>query len=295
MTNKIKAKAVRSELGLPKKKKKLKISSIFLWLLIIVLLIWSLFPIYWIVVMSFKTNNAVIQKVQTWLPDPFTLEQYKAIFAKDTFWSSLKNSFLTSLFGTIISLVLSILLAYAVSRTKMKGKKLVLEFVLFTYLLPMFLLFIPIYCVMAQLGLSNNILSLYIIYPVTCIPYATWVFVTYLQSIPYSLEEAAMLDGCSRMGIITRIIVPLALPGIMSIAIFCFTRIWNEFLLAFSLLSDKNQFTLMITIKDYMVGDMFAWGKVFATSVCASLPVSIMYFVSSKHITSGMTLGSVKE
>jgi len=290
-------KATAQELGiqLNKQKSKVTFSKVVLWLLIIVLLVWSLFPIYWIVVMSFKENKDVIQKVQTWLPDPFTLEQYKGIFERETFWSSLRNSVLTSLFATLISLVVSILLAYAVSRTKMKGKKLILEFVLFTYLLPMFLLFIPIYCVMAQLGLSNNILSLYIIYPVTCIPYATWVFVTYLQSIPYSLEEAAMLDGCSRMGIITRIIVPLALPGIMSIAIFCFTRVWNEFLLAFSLLSDQKQFTLMITIKDYMIGDMFAWGKVFATSVCASLPVSIMYFISSKHITSGMTLGSVKE
>lgn len=104
-----------------------------------------------------------------------------------------------------------------------------------------------------------------------------------------------MIDGCSRMGIIMKIIIPLAMPGIMSIGIFCFTRVWNEFLLAFSLLTDPSQFTLMVTIKDYMVGDMFAWGKVFATSVCASLPVSILYFVSSKKITTGMTLGSVKE
>jgi ABC-type glycerol-3-phosphate transport system permease component len=97
------------------------------------------------------------------------------------------------------------------------------------------------------------------------------------------------------MGILTRIIVPLAMPGIMSIAIFCFTRVWNEFLLAFTLIADPKQYTLMINILDYMVADMFAWGKVFATSVCASLPVSIMYFVSSKRIITGMTLGSVKE
>lgn len=278
-----------------KKHHRLRTSRILLWVLIIILLFIALFPIYWILITSFKTNNAVIQRVQTWLPTPFTTQQYEAIFARETFWSSLRNSILTSLSATIISLAVSILLAYAVSRTKMKGKRFVLGFVLFTYLLPIFLLFIPIYCVMAKLGLANNILSLYIIYPVTCIPYATWVFVTYLRSIPFSLEEAAMIDGCSRMGIIIKIIIPLALPGIMSIGIFCFTRVWNEFLLAFSLLSDPKQFTLMLTIKDYMVGDMFAWGKVFATSVCASVPVVVMYFLSSKHITSGMTLGSVKE
>ncbi len=277
------------------RRKKFKWTRVLLWLFIIILLFWSLFPIYWIVITSFKTNNATIQRVQTWWPEPFTFDQYKAIFERETFWSSLVNSLLTSITATLISLVVSLLLAYALSKTRMKGKRAILQFVLFTYLVPMFLLFIPIYVLMSQLGLANNVLSLYIIYPVTCIPYATWVFVTYLKSIPYSLEEAAMLDGCSRFGIITRIIIPLAMPGIMSIGIFCFTRVWNEFLLAFSLLTDPKQFTLMITIKDYMVGDMFAWGKVFATSVCASLPVSILYFVSSKKITTGMTLGSVKE
>lgn len=291
----IKGHAVPEGVVLNKKRSKFKISTVLHWLLILILLVWSLFPIYWIVITSLKTNNGTIQRVQTWLPNPITFDQYKAIFKKSTFWSSLKNSLLTSVFATFISLVVSILLAYAISRTRMKGKRQTLGFVLFSYLVPMFLLFIPIYSVMSQLGLSNNILSLYIVYPVTCIPYATWVLVTYLKSIPHSLEEAAMLDGCSKLGLITRIIVPLALPGIMSIGIFCFTRAWNEFLLAFSLLSNPKQFTLMITIKDYMVGDSFAWGKVFATSVCASLPVSILYFVSSKHITSGMTLGSVKE
>ena len=286
---------IPENIKLNKKRSKITFSRVLIWLLIAVLLFWTLFPIYWVLITSFKTNNATTQRIQTWWPDTFTFEQYKAIFAKSTFWSSLRNSLLTSIFATLISIVVSILLAYAISRTRMKGKSIVLQFVLFTYLIPMFLLFIPIYVVMAQFGLTDNILSLYIVYPVTCIPYATWVFVTYLKSIPYSLEEAAMLDGCSRIGIINRVIVPLALPGIMSIAIFCFTRVWNEFLLAFSLLSDPDKFTLMITIKDYMVGDMFAWGKVFATSVCASLPVSLMYFISSNRITTGMTLGSIKE
>lgn len=275
--------------------KKITPGRVLLWILIAVLLFWSLFPIYWIAITSFKSNNATIQRVQTWIPKPFTTQQYEAIFARDTFWSSLRNSLLTSFVSTLIALVVSILLAYAIGRTDMKGKKVILYFVLLTYLMPIFLLFIPIYVIMSKLGLSNNILSLYLIYPVTCIPYATWVFVSYLRSIPFSLEEAAKLDGCTRMGIIVRIVVPLAMPGIMSIAIFCFTRVWNEFLLAFSLLSNPKEFTLMITIKDYMVGDMFAWGKVFATSVCASVPVCIMYFVSSKYITTGMTLGSIKE
>ncbi len=277
------------------KRRRVRLSRILLWALVAVFLFVALFPIYWILITSFKTNNAVIQRVQVWIPRPFTLEQYAAVFSRATFWSSLRNSVLTSLSATVISLAVSLLLAYAIGRTNMRGKKMVLGFVLFTYLLPIFLLFIPIYCVMSKIGLANNILSLYIIYPVTCIPYATWVFVTFLRSIPYSLEEAAMIDGCPRMGIIGRIVIPLSLPGIMSIGIFCFTRVWNEFLLAFSLLSDQKQFTLMITIKDYMVGDMFAWGKVFATSVCASVPVTVLYFLSSKHIISGMTLGSVKE
>jgi len=276
-------------------RKKITVTRVLLWLLIAILLFAAIFPIYWILITSFKTNNATVQKQQTWIPKPFTLDQYRGIFARATFWSSLRNSIFVSITATLISLAASILLAYAIGRTKMHGKRIVLQFVLFTYLVPMFLMFIPLYVLMSQIGLSNNILSLYLIYPVTCIPYATWVFVTYLKSIPVSLEEAAMIDGCSRMGIIWRIVVPLAMPGIMSIAIFCFTRVWNEFLLAFTLLADQKQFTLMITIKDYMVGDMFAWGKVFATSVCASLPVCVMYFLSSKHITAGMTLGSVKE
>jgi multiple sugar transport system permease protein len=276
-------------------KRKITFERIVVWLLIAVLLFISLFPIYWIFITSFKTNNATIQKQQTLLPYPFTLEQYKGIFSRRTFWSSLRNSFFTSITATFVSVAASILLAYAVARTRMRYKRTILYVVLFTYLIPMFLLFIPIYVLMSQFGLANNVLSLYLIYPVTCIPYATWVLVTYLKTIPISLEEASILDGCSRMGIILRIIVPLAMPGIMAVGIFCFTRVWNEFLLAYTLLSDQNQFTLMITIKDYMVGDMFAWGKVFAVSVCASIPVSVLYFVFSKYITAGMTLGSIKE
>lgn len=277
------------------KKKKFRPVRILLWLLIAVLLFWSLYPIAWMVSTSFKTNQNVLTRDPVLFAKPFSLEQYKEIFARDTFWSSLLNSFSTSAIAMIVAIMTSILLAYAVSRTNMRLKKPIVQFVLFTYLIPMFLLFIPIYIVMANLGLTNNLISLYIIYPVTSIPYATWVFITYLRSIPYSLEEAAMLDGCSKFGIIMRIIVPLAMPGIMSIAIFCFTRTWNEFLLAFVLISDPDKYTLMITIKDYMIADTFAWGKIFATSVCASLPVTILYFIASKRITAGMTLGSVKE
>ena len=156
-----------------------------------ILLFWTLFPIYWIVITSFKNNQGTIQRIQTWIPKPFTLEQYKDIFGRKNFWNSLLNSLLTSITATFISIVVSILLAYAISRTGMKYKRTILQFVLFTYMVPMFLLFIPIYVLMSQIGLANNILSLYIIYPVTCIPYATWVFVSYLKSIPYSLEEAA--------------------------------------------------------------------------------------------------------
>lgn len=272
-----------------------KVSRLFIWLLIAVLLLWSLFPIYWILVTSFKTNQGAMQRVQAWWPQPFVLDQYIYILTREVFWTSFGNTLFTSLFATMVALVVSILLAYAVSRTNMKFKRAIMQFVLLTYMMPMFLMFIPIYILMSQIGLTNNVASLYIIYPVTCIPYATWVFVTYLRSIPYSLEESARLDGCSRMGIIVRIVTPLALPGIMAIAIFCFTRVWNEFLLAFTLITSSKQQTLMMHIRQYMHGDSFAWGRMFATSVIASLPVSIMYFVSSKRITTGMTLGSIKE
>ncbi|MFR9207951.1 MAG: carbohydrate ABC transporter permease [Lachnospiraceae bacterium] len=239
--------------------KKIKWSRILLWLLIAVLLVWSLFPIYWIVMTSFKTNSATIQKDPTWIPDPFTLEQYKGIFERPTFWSSLFNSFSTSLFATLVSLIVSLLLGYALCRTKMKGKRTILQFVLLTYLIPMFLLFIPIYVLMSQIGLANNIASLYIIYPVTCIPYATWVFVTYLKSIPYSLEEAAMIDGCSRMGIIMKIIIPLAMPGIMLLNL-RLPACGTNFCWRFRCHRPVSVY-LMVTIKDYMVGDMFAGAR----------------------------------
>ncbi len=263
-------------------------------MLLALLLVWTLFPLYWMLVSSFKPIREIINRTPTFWPSKFVVVHYQEIFRNLAFVRNVMNSIYLSCFSTVITIFLSLLAGYAIGRLKMAGKALLSQFVLFTYLIPLFLLFIPFYIILARLGLTNKTEGLLLVYPVLLIPYATWIFITYLKSIPRELEESALMDGCPKFGIIVRIIIPLAMPGIMATAIFTFTRVWNDYLMAFILISNPRRFTVMLAISDLINGDQVGWGKLFASAMLSSLPVTLMYFLASKHITTGLTAGAVK-
>ena len=204
------------------------------------------------------------------------------------------NSVLVATVSTVISVALSSLAAYALSRLKFAGAGLLTTLLLITYLLPGTLLFIPLYQTLTSLGLINSYGALILTYPTFLLPFATWVMLGYFRSIPVELEEAAMIDGASRFYIFLRITLPLAAPALLSVTLFAFTNAWNEFLFAFVFITSESLRTLPIGLQSMVVGDILPWGRLMAASLLTAVPVAVLYIYAQRFLVEGLTVGGVK-
>jgi multiple sugar transport system permease protein len=166
--------------------------------------------------------------------------------------------------------------------------------VLYTYLMPRTLLFIPLYIMAVSLGINNSRLGLIIIYPTFTIPYAMWMLIAYFKTVPREIEESAMIDGCDAWGIMFKIFFPLVIPGIVSTFIFCFTLCWNEYLYTLVMVSERTLKTFPIVLAEMMTDDVYAWGPLMAGSAISCIPIVIIYSLSSSKVTAGLTMGSIK-
>ena len=193
--------------------------------------IWTLMPLYWIVVTSIKPN-LLIYREPSLFPSEVTLEHYAFVLGKTPFMLYVRNSFLVTLSTTALSCVVGTLAAYAITRLQFKGREWVARSVVVTYLVPVSLLFIPMFQVIYTLGLMDNILGLMVVYLTITVPFATWMMIGYFRGVPFELEDAALVDGCSRLQSLVLIMLPLALPALAVVALFSFTLSWNEFLYA---------------------------------------------------------------
>lgn len=268
--------------------------TILLYLIIAVFLLLALFPIYWILITSMKTGMEIYSMKPTFWPKTVTFDSYVKIFVDEGFMTNIINSFWVSVTVSLISIIVSIMAAYAIARLKFKRNRMVLKGIFYSYIMPRSIMFIPLYMLAVIVGLGNSIYGLILIYPTITIPYATWMLVSYFRSIPIELEEAALIDGCSRIQSMIRIVFPLALPGIVSVLIISFTLCWNEYLYAFILINKKSQMTITLGLSELLVDDMIPWGKIMSGSVMASIPAVILYYFSSRYLVSGMTMGAVK-
>jgi multiple sugar transport system permease protein len=206
----------------------------------------------------------------------------------------LMNSVFVATAATLISVALSAMAAYALTRLRFLGAGLLTTLLLITYLLPGTLLFIPLYQTLTSLGIINSYASLILTYPTFLLPFATWVLMGYFRSIPVELEEAAMIDGASRFYIFLRITIPLAAPAILSVTLFAFTNAWNEFLFAFVFITSESLRTLPIGLQSMVVGDILPWGRLMAASLLTAVPVAILYVYAQRFLAEGLTVGGVK-
>lgn len=261
---------------------------------LLIFLLCALFPIYWIFITSTKTQLEIYNIVPTFWPEKIVWTSYATIFSSSKFLINLRNSFFVATVVSLITIVLSALAAYAISKLKFRGRKVMSKSILYAYLMPRTVLFIPLYILVCNLGLNNNILAMVLLYPTFTIPYATWMLISYFSSIPKELEEAAVIDGSSKAGAMFRVVFPLSLPGIVATAIFSFTLCWCEYLYALVVLTDEMSRTLPLALSDMIVADAFAWGPLMAGAMVATVPVVIMYMIASRYLVSGMTLGGVK-
>jgi multiple sugar transport system permease protein len=263
-------------------------------LVLLPLMLFVLFPFYWVVITSFKTTSQISARTSVFWPEPFTLDQFSALLFGTPFLRWFANSALVAGVSTIISVAFAALTAYALSRLKFRGSGLLTSFLLITYLLPATLIFIPLYQTLSTLGLVNTYGALMLTYPTFLLPFATWVLIGYFRSIPVELEEAAMIDGASRLYTFWKIVLPLAAPALLAVALFAFTTAWNEFLFAFVFITSESLRTLPIGLQSLVFGDILPWGQLMAASLFTAIPVAVLYVYAQRFLAEGLTVGAVK-
>ncbi len=259
-------------------------------------LFFALFPFYWMLISSFKGNPELynLQANRLWIKNP-TLEQFQELFAKTAVLQWLWNSFFVSFLTSMISMTFGIMAGYALARLRFPGAQAFGLATFVTYLVPTTLIFIPLASVVQYLGLSNTIWSLVVTYPTFLIPFCTWMLIAYFKSIPRDMEECAMIDGCSRIGSMVRIVLPMAIPGIIFSAMFSFTLSWNEFVYALTFISNTTHKTMSVAVPTELIrGDAYFWGELMAASLIGSVPVALIYSFFMDYFVSGLTAGALK-
>jgi multiple sugar transport system permease protein len=255
-----------------------------------------LFPFYWMLIVSVKpTNDLFDMHFNPFWIQHFTLENYLYLFRETDFPEWLKNTLIVSVASTSLSLVCSVLIGYALARLRFPGSNFLGVGIFLAYLVPPTLLFLPLAQVIAFLNLYNTYWALILTYPTQLIPFASWLLMGYFRTIPKEIEESAMADGCTRLQILVRIVLPLSVPGLLSAGIFCFTLCWNEFLYALIFMSSGPMKTIPVgTVSDLIKADTLFWGSLMASAVLGSFPIAFIYSFFVKHYVSGLTAGAVK-
>ena len=256
----------------------------------------ALFPFYFMFVTSFK-SNAELYNLQS---IPFTVkapivEHYRFLFARTDFLTWIQNSLVIAAVATGASVLISVLAGYSLSRLRYRGAGTFGTAIFITYLVPPTLLFIPMSQVVVWLGLSDSIWSLIVTYPTFLVPFCTWLLMGYFRTIPREVEECALVDGATRMQTLVRIVLPMAVPGIICALLFSFTLCWNEFTYALTFISQSAHKTAVVGVTaDLIRGDIYYWGSLMAGAVLASVPIAIIYVVFLDYYVSGLTAGAVK-
>ena len=259
-------------------------------------LIVLLFPFYWMVITTLKPDQELLSREGNpfWVRDP-TLAHIKKLLFETSYPDWLWNTILISVVATFLSLFASVLAAYAIERLRFRGSRFVGMSIFLAYLVPPSILFIPLATIINQLGLFDTRLALILTYPTFLVPFCTWLLMGYFKSIPFELEECALIDGASRLQILVKIILPLAVPGLISAGIFAFTLSWNEFIYALTFISSSEVKTVPVAVITELVeGDVYHWGSLMAGALLGSLPVAILYSFFVEYYVSGLT-GAVKE
>ena len=255
-----------------------------------------LFPFYWMGVTTFKPDNELLSRDGNpfWIISP-TLAHIDKLLFKTEYPQWMWNTVIVSVTATFFSLLASVFAAYAIERLRFSGAKNIGLGILLAYLVPPSILFIPLASVVFQLGLFDTRLALILTYPTFLIPFCTWLLMGYFRSTPMELEECALIDGANRWQILIKIVLPLAVPGLISAGIFAFTLSWNEFIYALTFVSSSEVKTLPVGVVTELVeGDVYHWGALMAGALFGSLPVAVIYSFFVEYYVSGMT-GSVKE
>jgi multiple sugar transport system permease protein len=271
-----------------------RVVAVYLPLFVFVVVL--LFPFYWMTITALKPDAELLSREGNpfWVTNP-TLVHIKKLLFETAYPDWLWNTIVVSVVSTFLSIFCSVLAAYAIERLRFRGSRYVGMSIFLAYLVPPSILFIPLAAMVYKLDLFDTRLALILTYPTFLIPFCTWLLMGYFKSIPIELEECALIDGASRLQILIRIILPLAVPGLISAGIFAFTLSWNEFIYALTFISSSEVKTVPVGVVTELVeGDVYHWGSLMAGALFGSLPVAILYSFFVEYYVSGLT-GAVKE
>jgi multiple sugar transport system permease protein len=264
---------------------------------LVIFMIVLLFPFYWMTITTFKSNEELYNYKDFnpfWVSSPTLANINKLLFETD-YPTWLMTTMTVAVVSTILSVFASVLAAYAIQRLRFRGSQWVGLSIYLAYLVPPSILFIPLATMVFQFGLFDSQLALILTYPTFLIPFCTWLLIGYFKSIPYELEECALIDGASRLQILIRITLPLAVPGLISAGIFAFTLSWNEFIYALAFIQSAENKTVPVAVLTQLVeGDVYHWGSLMAGALLGSVPVAIFYSFFVEYYVSSLT-GAVKE
>ncbi len=275
-------------------KRKWKKRGMTLFVLIVTLIL--ILPFLWMISTSFKQPDEVFSSIPKWLPRDLSFSNYLSIWQRRYFTDYFLNSLIVSGFTMGIALIVAMFTGYGISRFSFRGKTFFSAMLIVVQMFPSMLLLIPLYMIMNSLGLLDTHLSMVIAYTTFAMPFCSWMIKGYFDTIPVSLEESARIDGCSRLGILFKIVMPLAAPGIVTVAMFAFVLSWQEYLYAMTFARTEGMRTLTVGIA-LMQGQHGSvdWGQIMAGSVIACLPGLILFTYLEKYLVQGFTMGAVKE
>ncbi len=262
-----------------------------------VFIVFFLFPPYYMLITSFKTNAEISSLAgNPWvIQGDITLEHYRNLLLETSFPVYFRNTVVVTVLVVLVSMVISILAAYSLSRMRFWGSATLATGIFLTYLVPETLLFIPMFKIVGGLGLLNSYWSLVLVYPTLVVPFCTWILIGYFSSIPRELDEAALIDGCNHFQMLTKIFIPVAKPGIIAAIIFAFTVSWAQFIYPLAFLYSEDQLVLTVgTVTTLIRGDVFAWGGLMAGALLAAAPPVILYAFLMDYYIAGLTAGATK-
>jgi multiple sugar transport system permease protein len=271
--------------------------KILMHLLLVPFLIFAVFPFYHMTLTSLKQDKELYDRysVPLIIRQGPTLDHYRMLLWETAFLTWTKNSLMITVLSTTVSLVIGTVAAYALARLKFFGVASFGTGIFVTYLVPTSLLFLPLAQVINWLGLSDSKWALIITYPTFLVPFCTWLLMGYFRTVPKEVEECAMVDGATRVQALTKIVLPIAIPGLVCAALFAFTLSWNEFIYALTFTSSSEQLTASVGVTSELIrGDIYFWGSLMAGAVLGSVPIVILYVFFLDYYVSGLTAGAVK-
>ena len=253
-----------------------------------------IFPVYWMVSTAFKPGRDILRFDPKLVPSPFTLANFADAISRPFFWTSVRSSLIVVLTVVAVSLLLAFTAAVGVARFGFSGRRAFLVLILVVQMVPLTALVIPIFLLMDGLGAVDTLASVIVTYLAFIVPFMVWTLRGFVANIPVELEEAAMIDGCTRAGAFMRVVFPLCAPGLVATAIFAFIQSWNDYIIAYVLLRSPDHQTLTVWLASFTTQHGTEWGPLMAAATLTSVPVVTFFLLVQRYVTSGLTAGAVK-